>query len=45
MHAAQTLQAETTVRLNVALLDSLMTLAGELVLGRNQLNEAVPQWG
>jgi two-component system, chemotaxis family, sensor kinase CheA len=38
---AQTSQAETTVRLNVALLDSLMTLAGELVLGRNQLNEAV----
>jgi two-component system chemotaxis sensor kinase CheA len=36
-----TSQAETTVRLNVALLDSLMTLAGELVLGRNQLNEAV----
>jgi len=35
------LQVETTVRLNVALLDSLMTLAGELVLGRNQLNEAV----
>jgi two-component system chemotaxis sensor kinase CheA len=35
------LQAETTVRLNVALLDTLMTLAGELVLGRNQLNEAV----
>ena len=34
-------QAEATVRLNVALLDSLMTLAGELVLGRNQLNEAV----
>ena len=32
---------ETTIRLNVALLDSLMTLAGELVLGRNQLNEAV----
>ena len=39
--AAQVTQAETTVRLNVALLDSLMTLAGELVLGRNQLNEAV----
>jgi two-component system chemotaxis sensor kinase CheA len=39
--AAQASQAETTVRLNVALLDSLMTLAGELVLGRNQLNEAV----
>ena len=36
-----TSQVETTVRLNVALLDSLMTLAGELVLGRNQLNEAV----
>ena len=34
-------QVETTIRLNVALLDSLMTLAGELVLGRNQLNEAV----
>ena len=34
-------QAETTVRLNITLLDSLMTLAGELVLGRNQLNEAV----
>ncbi len=29
------------MRLNVVLLDSLMTLAGELVLGRNQLNEAV----
>ncbi|MGA3240004.1 MAG: hybrid sensor histidine kinase/response regulator [Bryobacteraceae bacterium] len=38
---AQSSQVETTVRLNVALLDSLMTLAGELVLGRNQLNEAV----
>jgi len=37
----QAAQAETTVRLNVVLLDSLMTLAGELVLGRNQLNEAV----
>jgi two-component system chemotaxis sensor kinase CheA len=34
-------QAETTVRLNVSLLDTLMTLAGELVLGRNQMNEAV----
>jgi two-component system, chemotaxis family, sensor kinase CheA len=41
VHAAQTSQAESTIRLNVALLDSLMTLAGELVLGRNQLNEAV----
>lgn len=34
-------QAESTIRLNVGLLDSLMTLAGELVLSRNQLNEAV----
>ncbi len=33
--------ADPTVRLNVTLLDSLMTLAGELVLGRNQLTEAV----
>ena len=33
--------ADNTIRLNVALLDSLMTLAGELVLSRNQLNEAV----
>ena len=38
---AQTTQQEATVRLNVALLDDLMTLAGELVLGRNQLSEAV----
>jgi two-component system chemotaxis sensor kinase CheA len=37
----QASQVESTIRLNVALLDSLMTLAGELVLGRNQLNEAV----
>jgi len=33
--------AETTIRLNVSLLDDLMTLAGELVLGRNQLNESL----
>ncbi|MEO8658917.1 MAG: chemotaxis protein CheW [Bryobacteraceae bacterium] len=33
--------AEATIRLNVGLLDSLMTLAGELVLSRNELNEAV----
>ena len=32
---------EATIRLNVELLDSLMTLAGELVLSRNQLNDAV----
>lgn len=34
---------ETTIRLNVELLDSLMNLAGEMVLSRNQLNEAVSQ--
>jgi len=33
--------AETTIRLNVSLLESLMTLAGELVLSRNQLNESL----
>lgn len=33
--------AESTIRLNVTLLDSLMTLAGELVLSRNQLNESI----
>jgi two-component system, chemotaxis family, sensor kinase CheA len=40
--AAPTAAAPTdTVRLNVSLLDSLMTLAGELVLSRNQLNESL----
>lgn len=39
-HGAAT-HDEKTIRLNVELLDSLMTLAGELVLSRNQLNEAV----
>jgi two-component system chemotaxis sensor kinase CheA len=34
-------QGETTIRLNVSVLDSLMTLAGELVLSRNQLNESL----
>ncbi|HUA82408.1 MAG TPA: chemotaxis protein CheW [Bryobacteraceae bacterium] len=34
-------QSEATIRLNVTLLDSLMTLAGELVLSRNQLNESL----
>ncbi len=34
---------EATIRLNVELLDSLMNLAGEMVLSRNQLNEAVSQ--
>jgi two-component system chemotaxis sensor kinase CheA len=33
--------SETTIRLNITLLDSLMTLAGELVLSRNQLNESL----
>ena len=33
--------SETTIRLNVTLLDTLMTLAGELVLSRNQLNESL----
>jgi two-component system chemotaxis sensor kinase CheA len=35
--------SEATIRLNVELLDSLMNLAGEMVLSRNQLNEAVTQ--
>jgi two-component system chemotaxis sensor kinase CheA len=39
--AASVSSVESTVRLNVTLLDSLMTLAGELVLSRNQLNESV----
>ncbi|GAB4247283.1 hybrid sensor histidine kinase/response regulator [Deferrisoma sp.] len=33
--------AETSIRVNVALLENLMTLAGELVLSRNQLLQAV----
>ena len=43
VHAAEPSQSQTdaTVRLRVALLDSLMTLAGELVLSRNQLNESL----
>jgi two-component system, chemotaxis family, sensor kinase CheA len=32
---------ETSLRVHVKLLDSLMTLAGELVLGRNQLLQAI----
>jgi two-component system, chemotaxis family, sensor kinase CheA len=39
--ASPSSSSESTIRLNVELLDSLMTLAGELVLSRNQLNEAV----
>jgi two-component system, chemotaxis family, sensor kinase CheA len=34
-------QAETSLRVNVELLERLMTLAGELVLSRNQLIEAI----
>ncbi|MBN2417829.1 MAG: chemotaxis protein CheW [Deltaproteobacteria bacterium] len=34
---------DTSLRVNVSLLDSLMTLAGELVLGRNQLLQAIGQ--
>jgi two-component system, chemotaxis family, sensor kinase CheA len=33
--------ADTSLRVNVSLLDSLMNLAGELVLGRNQLLQAI----
>ena len=32
---------DATVRVQVGLLETLMNLAGELVLGRNQLNEAI----
>ncbi|MGV1098864.1 hybrid sensor histidine kinase/response regulator [Thiovibrio sp. JS02] len=35
------LQAESTLRVNVALLDQLMNRAGELVLARNQLLQAI----
>ena len=34
-------QADETLRINVSLLDSLMNLAGELVLSRNQLGSAI----
>ncbi len=34
---------ETSLRVNVQLLESLMNLAGELVLGRNQLYQAIAQ--
>ena len=36
-----TTKAETSIRVNVSLLDSLMTLAGELVLSRNQLLQTI----
>ncbi len=35
------LQAESSLRVNVAVLDQLMNRAGELVLGRNQLLQAI----
>ncbi|MGD9159013.1 MAG: chemotaxis protein CheW [Desulfobacteraceae bacterium] len=41
--AASVKSGETSLRVNVSLLDSLMTLAGELVLGRNQLLQAIGQ--
>jgi two-component system, chemotaxis family, sensor kinase CheA len=34
-------QADATVRISVSVLDTLMNLAGELVLSRNQLREAI----
>lgn len=34
-------KGETSIRVNVSLLDSLMTLAGELVLSRNQLLQTI----
>lgn len=36
-----TVTGESSLRVHVKLLDSLMTLAGELVLGRNQLIQAI----
>ena len=38
---AATASSEANLRVNVSLLDSLMNLAGELVLGRNQLVQAI----
>ncbi len=39
--AKPTQKAETSIRVHVSLLDSLMTLAGELVLSRNQLLQTI----
>lgn len=36
-------EAHATLRVNVSLLESLMTLAGEMVLSRNQLMQAITQ--
>ncbi len=40
---SESASGDSTLRVSVALLDSLMNLAGELVLGRNQLREALTQ--
>ena len=39
--AVPTTKAQTSLRVNVGLLDTLMTLAGELVLSRNQLLQGI----
>lgn len=39
--AAAPIKADTSLRVHVSLLDSLMTLAGELVLSRNQLLQTI----
>ena len=39
--ARQSPKGETSIRVHVSLLDSLMTLAGELVLSRNQLLQTI----
>ena len=36
-----TSKTETSIRVSVSLLDQLMTLAGELVLSRNQLLQTI----
>ena len=41
--ASEESRANSTIRVNVNLLDNLMNLAGELVLTRNQLNQNVEQ--
>ncbi|MDM8552319.1 hybrid sensor histidine kinase/response regulator [Desulfobacterales bacterium HSG2] len=39
--SAEPMKFQTSLRVNINLLDSLMTLAGELVLSRNQLIQAI----
>lgn len=43
MEARTAEPSETSLRVNIKLLDTLMNLAGELVLGRNQLLQAIGQ--